>query len=58
MKEPEYLTVDEAAELLRVDRKVLYREIVAGRVRGVKRIGRVIRIRRAALLEDDPSSKE
>jgi excisionase family DNA binding protein len=51
--EPMYLTVDEAAALLRMDRKVLYREIAAGRVRGVKKIGRVIRLRRAALLTDD-----
>lgn len=52
-EQPAFVTVDEAAAMLRVDRKVLYREIEAGRVRGVKRIGRVIRIRTAALLADD-----
>lgn len=50
---PTFITVDEAAELLRIDRKVLYREINEGKVRGVKRIGRVIRIRREALLAAD-----
>jgi excisionase family DNA binding protein len=50
---PEFLTVDEAAALLRVDRKLLYQEIQRGTLRGVKRIGKVIRIRRAALLTED-----
>lgn len=48
-----YVTVDEAADILRVGRNVLYREIEAGRVRGVKRVGRVIRIRLSALLATD-----
>lgn len=50
--EPEFLTVDEAAVLLRVNRNSLYQAIERGEVPGVRRIGRLIRIRRAALLED------
>lgn len=45
-----FLSVDEAAELLRVGRNTLYESIARGEVPGVMRLGRVIRIRRAALL--------
>jgi excisionase family DNA binding protein len=48
-KSIEYLTVDEAAELLRVNRKSLYQAIERGEIHGVVRIGRTLRIRRAAL---------
>jgi excisionase family DNA binding protein len=44
-----FLTVDEAAALLRVDRKTIHREIAAGRLPHI-RLGRVIRIARAVLL--------
>ncbi len=44
------LTVDEAARLLRVNRKTLYEAIRAGEVPGVVRLGRSIRIGREALL--------
>jgi excisionase family DNA binding protein len=44
------LTVDEAARLLRVNRKTLYEAIRAGEVPGVVRLGRSIRIGRDALL--------
>lgn len=44
------LTVDEAAEVLRVNRKTLYEAIRANQVPGVIRLGKVIRIGRAALL--------
>lgn len=44
------LTVDEAAALLRVNRKTLYEAIRLDQVPGVIRLGRVIRIRRDALL--------
>ena len=44
------LTVDEAAGLLRVNRKTLYDAIERGQVPGVLQVGRVIRIGRAALL--------
>lgn len=47
---PDVLKVEEAAALIRVDPKTLYAAIAAGTVPGVMRIGRVIRIGRAALL--------
>lgn len=52
-REPEFLTVEEAAGVLRVGRNALYQAIERGEVRGVKRIGKLIRIRRAALLAED-----
>jgi excisionase family DNA binding protein len=48
--EAPFLTVDEAAALLRINRKTLYEAVSAGSVPGVIRFGRVIRINRAALL--------
>ncbi len=48
--EPSVLTVDEAARLLRVNRKTLYDAVREGRVPGVIRLGRSIRIGRTALL--------
>jgi excisionase family DNA binding protein len=47
---PTVLTVDEAARLLRVNRKTLYDAVRAGEVPGVVRVGRSIRIGRDALL--------
>ena len=47
---PPVLTVDEAASLLRVNRKTLYEAVRAGEVPGVVRVGRSIRIGRDALL--------
>jgi len=47
---PPVLTVDEAAGLLRVNRKTLYDAVRAGEVPGVVRVGRSIRIGREALL--------
>jgi len=43
------LTVDQAARLLRVNRKTLYEAVRAGEVPGVVRVGRSIRIGREAL---------
>jgi excisionase family DNA binding protein len=48
---PLFLTVAEAAELLRVNRKTLYEAIRLGQVPGVARLGKTLRIRRAALVE-------
>ena len=48
---PEFLTVDEAAALLRVNRKTLYESIRLAQVPGVIRVGKALRIRRAALVE-------
>jgi excisionase family DNA binding protein len=45
------LTVDEAAAFLRVNRKTLYAAIQKGEVPGVVRIGKTIRLSRAALLD-------
>lgn len=46
---PSVLTVDEAAELLRVDRKTVYRAIDAGDL-PVLRLGRTIRISKQTLV--------
>ena len=48
---PEVLTVDEVAELLRVDRKGVYSAISRGELPGVLRIGRTMRVSRDVLLE-------
>ncbi|MFY1824945.1 helix-turn-helix domain-containing protein [Myxococcus fulvus] len=48
---PEFLTVDEAAALLRVNRKTLYEAIRLGQVPGVVRVGKALRILHAALVE-------
>ncbi|NVJ20662.1 helix-turn-helix domain-containing protein [Myxococcus sp. AM011] len=47
---PSFLTVEEAATLLRVNRKTLYEAIRLGHVPGVARIGKALRIRRDALV--------
>jgi len=49
--DPVVLTVDEAAALLRVDRKSIYESIRRGELPGVVRVGRVIRISRPALVQ-------
>ena len=48
---PAFLTVEEAAELLRVNRKTLYEANPAGTGARRRSIGKTLRIRRAALLE-------
>jgi excisionase family DNA binding protein len=45
-----FLSVDEAAALLRVNRKTAYEAVKTRRMPGVVRLGRIIRIRRDALL--------
>ena len=47
---PEMLTVEEAASFLRVNRKTFYEAVRLGSVPGVIRLGRVIRISKAALI--------
>ena len=49
--DPAVLTVDEAAAILRVDRKSIYESIRRGELPGVVRVGRVIRISRTALVQ-------
>ncbi len=48
---PDILTVDEAAVLLRVNRKTLYEVIRLNQPRWAIRFGRSIRVSRSALLE-------
>jgi len=50
-KLPDFLTVDEAARLLRVNRKTLYEVIRSDCPGWAIRFGRTIRVSRAALLE-------
>lgn len=47
---PAVLTVDEVADLMRVDRKTAYSAIADGGIPGVRRIGRCIRVSRDELL--------
>lgn len=47
---PDVLTVEEAAAFLRVNRKTFYEAVRLGSVPGVIRLGRVIRISKAALI--------
>jgi excisionase family DNA binding protein len=48
---PAVLTVDEVAELLRVDRKTVYEQIARGELPGARRVGRAIRISRDAVIK-------
>ena len=48
---PPVLTVDELAAFLRVDRKTVYAQIDRGEIPGTRRVGRVIRVSRDAVLE-------
>ncbi len=48
---PEILTVEEAAALIRINRKTLYEQIQRERPAWALRFGRSIRIGRTALLE-------
>ena len=47
---PPILTVDEVADLMRVDRKTAYAAIACGEVPGVRRLGRCIRVSRDVFL--------
>lgn len=49
--EAEFLSIDEAAVLLRINRHTLYEAVKRGEVPGIVKIGRILRIRRSALLE-------
>ena len=53
-----FMTVDEVATLLHVDRKTVYIAIQEGQVPGVQRFGRIIRIYRPAVLEWAVKKKE
>lgn len=47
---PPVLTVEEVADLMRVDRKTAYAAIADGDVPGVRRLGRCIRVSRDVFL--------
>jgi len=47
---PTVITVDELAELLRVDRKTIYSLIARSELPGVRRLGRAVRIHRDTVL--------
>ncbi|MFQ5694051.1 MAG: helix-turn-helix domain-containing protein [Nitrospinota bacterium] len=48
---PCVLTVEELANLLRVNRDTAYKAVAEGRIPGVRRVGRSIRISREAVLD-------
>ena len=48
---PPVLTVEEVADLMRIDRKTAYAAIAEGDVPGVRRVGRCIRVSRDVLLQ-------
>jgi len=58
---PPILTVEEMADLMRIDKKTAYAAIAEGAVPGVRRIGRCIRVSRDVLLqwlaEGEPNSQ-
>jgi excisionase family DNA binding protein len=59
MSTSDVMTVAELAKMLRVNENTVYREIAAGHVPGVLRLGRTIRISRTAVLRwlgQDPVS--
>ena len=47
----DFLSIDEAAALLRVNRKTLYEAAQRNELPGVVKIGRILRVRRSALME-------
>lgn len=49
-KAPLIMTVEELAELLRVDKKTVYESIQRNEIDGVRRIGKAIRIHRPTVL--------
>ncbi|PTL75525.1 helix-turn-helix domain-containing protein [Vitiosangium sp. GDMCC 1.1324] len=53
---PEFLTVEEVAALLRVNRKTLYESIRRGEVPGAVHLGRTVRLRRSVLLSWTPGN--
>jgi excisionase family DNA binding protein len=48
---PAILRVEEVAALLRVNRKTIYEAVAQGRMPGVRRFGRAIRIERDAVID-------
>lgn len=54
--DPAFITAEEASVILRVNPKTLYDAIREGQVPGVVRLGKAIRINRAALVAWAPGS--
>jgi excisionase family DNA binding protein len=48
---PSVMTVDQAARVLRINRKTVYDAVAAGQLPGARRVGRSIRIMRDAMIE-------
>jgi len=48
---PEFLTIDEVADLLRVDRKSVYAMVARRQLPGTIKVGRVTRVHRDTLLQ-------
>ncbi len=48
---PPFLSVDQLAEVLKINRKTVYAAIERGEIPGVRRIGNTIRIARSAIEE-------
>jgi excisionase family DNA binding protein len=48
---PPVLTVEEIADLMRIDRKTAYTAIANGEIPGVRRLGRCIRVSRDIFLQ-------
>ena len=51
-RDEEFISVEVAAAILGVRRSTLYGAIARGEIKGVKRVGKLIRLRKSALLED------
>jgi excisionase family DNA binding protein len=49
--EDTFITVDEAAELMRLDRKTVYQCVKDGELPGARRVKGAVRIHRATLIE-------
>jgi excisionase family DNA binding protein len=50
---PEFLSMEEAAKLLRVSRNTLYAAAQRGEIKGLVKVGRLLRVRRSALMTDE-----
>jgi excisionase family DNA binding protein len=47
---PTVMTVDELAQVMRLDKKTIYEQIAAGTLPGVRRCGRSLRIHRDTIM--------
>lgn len=49
----EFLSMEEAAKLLRVSRNALYQAAKRGEIKGLVKVGRILRVRRSALMQSE-----